>query len=95
MQALVGAAAIANGGEVLEPNMILGEKKTIKRTVRFDQEDFDTVREGMRQTALIGTTRTLNFDFVEIAAKSGSAQIKSKTRENSWTIGFFPYKEPK
>lgn len=83
IQALVGVAAIANGGEVLEPKVIRGEKKSLKRKVIFEQKDFETVREGMRQTSLIGTTRTLNFDFIKIAAKSGSAQIKRKTRENS------------
>jgi len=94
-QALVAVSAIANGGEILEPRILKDEKKKVKRKLSFSDDVFRVVKEGMRKTTLIGTTRTLNFDFVKIAAKSGSAQIKRKTRENSWVIGFFPYENPK
>ncbi len=95
MQALVAVSAIANNGKIIEPNVIKGAEKRIRREVVFEQKDFNTVIEGMRQTSLIGTSRTLDFNFVEIAAKTGSAQIKGNTRENSWIIGFFPYDDPK
>jgi penicillin-binding protein 2 len=49
----------------------------------------------MRETVLSGTTQTLKFKFLKIASKSGTAQIKKKTRENSWVVGFFPYEKPK
>ncbi len=91
MQALVAVSAIANGGEILEPTITKGSAKKIKRKLNFSEEICKTVKEGMRMTTTEGTTKTLNFDFIKIAAKSGSAQIKRKTRENSWVIGFFPY----
>jgi len=37
----------------------------------------------MRATVTRGTTQSLNLPFVKIASKSGTAQIKGKTRENS------------
>jgi penicillin-binding protein 2 len=34
--------------------------------------------------------------YVEVAAKTGTAQLGiSKSRVNSWIIGFFPYENPK
>jgi len=50
----------------------------------------------MRGAALYGTAAGLNIPQVEVAAKTGTAQLgSSKKFVNSWVIGFFPYKNPK
>lgn len=95
MQLLVAVSAIANNGKIIKPKIIKGRESEVKSIVDFDTKDFKKVKEAMRQTVLKGTTQSLNFSFLKIASKSGTAQIKRNTRENSWVIGFFPYEKPK
>jgi penicillin-binding protein 2 len=80
---LVSVSSIANNGKVLKPKIIKGEKAEVKNIIEFSNENFKDVRRAMRETVLSGTTQTLKFDFLKIASKSGTAQIKKKTRENS------------
>ena len=63
-------------------------KNNIKRELDYSEKNLKNIREAMRETVLSGTTQSLNFDFVKIATKSGTAQIKNNTRVNSWVIGF-------
>ncbi|HTE48955.1 MAG TPA: penicillin-binding transpeptidase domain-containing protein, partial [Candidatus Paceibacterota bacterium] len=43
-----------------------------------------------------GTATSLNVPYVEMAVKTGTAQLGvAKNKVNSWIIGFFPYEEPK
>ena len=57
---------------------------------------FNIVREGMRDAVTFGTATALNVPYVQIAAKTGTAQIGiAKNKVNSWVIGFFPYENPK
>lgn len=95
IQVLVAVSSIANNGKVLKPKIIKGEKLEVKKIIEFSNKNFEDVRRAMRETVLLGTAQTLKFDFLKIASKSGTAQIKRKTRENSWVIGFFPYEKPK
>jgi cell division protein FtsI/penicillin-binding protein 2 len=38
----------------------------------------------------------VNLPYVEVAAKTGTAQLGANNEYiNSWVIGFFPYKNPK
>ncbi len=96
LQALVAVSAIANNGKILEPIFIKNEKPKIKKELtNIDLKNFQAVRRGMRETVLTGTNLALNLDFVQIASKSGTAEILGRERKNSWTIGFFPYQKPK
>ena len=52
----------------------------------------------MRKTVTYngGTARGLEKDYVQIAAKSGTAEIGSgNAYVNSWAAGFWPYEKPK
>ena len=43
-----------------------------------------------------GTSQPINFPFVKVAAKTGTAQINiQKDEVNSWVVGFWPYDNPK
>lgn len=95
IQVLVAVSSIANNGQVLKPKILKNQKKEVANIIEFSQQNFDDVKRAMRETVLSGTTQTLNFNFIDIASKSGTAQIKRKTRENSWLMGFFPYEKPK
>jgi cell division protein FtsI/penicillin-binding protein 2 len=84
LQAVVAVAAIANNGIVLKPVITeLGKKGQAKRKLNYSEKNFQAIRRAMRETVLSGTTQSMNFDFVKIATKSGTAQIKNNKRVNS------------
>jgi penicillin-binding protein 2 len=98
IQMLRAIAGIANYGKLVTPHLILGDttKENQTSNVNINKEYFDVVHEGMRQSVTSGTTAALNMSFVQIAAKSGTAQLGvNKNRVNSWVTGFFPYSNPK
>ena len=50
----------------------------------------------MRLGVTEGTSHALNVSYVEVASKTGTAQLGvSKDEVNSWVVGFWPYKNPK
>jgi len=90
-------SAIANYGSLITPHYILGdiEKEKNISKIDFEKEYFDVVHEGMRQSVLVGTSSLLNVSYVQVAAKTGTAQLGvNKNKVNSWIIGFFPYENP-
>jgi len=98
IQMLRAIAGIANYGKLVTPHLISGDTEKENQTSNVDikKEYFDVVHEGMRQSVTSGTTAALNMSFVQIAAKSGTAQLGvNKNRVNSWVTGFFPYTNPK
>lgn len=90
-------SAIANGGNILRPSLLLGgNPEPVERTVQFDDEDWKVVREGMRASVTHGTSVGLNVPYVKAAAKTGTAEIGSgKLHVHSWSVGFFPFENPR
>ena len=97
LQILRAYAGIANSGTLVTPTVVMGEKgKTVP--LNLDQNDLKIVTEGMRRTVVQdgGTARALERKDVEIAAKSGTAELgASKASVNSWIAGYFPYEKPR
>ncbi len=97
IQMLRAYSAIANGGTLVTPVVKKGEQGTTKN-LNLDMNDLKIVTEGMRRTVVQegGTARALERSDVEIAAKSGTAELgASKAHVNSWIAGYFPYDKPK
>ncbi len=92
-------AAIANGGKMLKPSVLLGGQTTeakVTRTIDLKKEYFDVVREGMRQTVTAGTASGLSKPEVKVAGKTGTAELGlRKEFVNAWVVGFFPYESPR
>ena len=90
-------SAIANGGNVLRPSLLLGgNPEPVERTIQFSDENWKVVREGMREGVTHGTSVGLNAPYVKVAAKTGTAEIGSgKLFVHSWSVGFFPFENPK
>ncbi len=96
VQIVRAVAALANGGLILEPTLLKDGVPQVDSTVDIPQKHFQVVREGMRMSVETGTSKALNVPYVEIAGKSGTAELGvSKDKVNSWITGFFPYKEPR
>ncbi len=91
-------AALGNYGTLVTPHFILGDtaKENEVTNLSLKKENLDVVHEGMRQCVLVGTCTSVNVPYVQVAAKTGTAQLGvNKNRVNSWIIGFFPYDNPK
>ncbi len=108
LQAASFTAALANGGKVLTPTLLAMTNKTSEanktseknvqtpQNIPIDAENFEIVREGMRRAVTEGTASGLNVDFVEVAGKTGTAELGSRKQfVNSWSVGFFPYQNPR
>ena len=90
-------AALGNGGTLVTPTLIKGHKGETK-DLDLDQSYMRYVLEGMRMAVNQdgGTVRGLDLPYVEIAGKSGTAELGNDNEHvNSWVAGFWPYQEPK
>lgn len=96
LQAARAVASIANDGKLLVPTLLKTDAGQVEKTIDLPKEYFDIVQEGMRQGVIDGTATSLKVPYVEIAAKSGTAELGvSKEKVNSWMTGYFPYNNPK
>ncbi len=100
IEAVRFVAAFANGGKLLTPSVIKGgapvPKERISKVIKIPQSYWQVVKEGMREAVTYGTAVGLNVPYVEVAGKTGTAEIgSSKKYVNSWSVGFFPYQNPK
>ncbi len=98
LQMLKAVGTIANGGTYLHPSIIKFGSSTpiISESISVDPNSFKIVREGMRLGAQVGSASGLNFDYVKVGAKTGTAELGvTKSYVNSWVTGFFPYDSPR
>jgi penicillin-binding protein 2 len=91
-----GVAGIATDGKLPVPNLLYGKRSGSEEVTKdISASDYRVVREGMRQAVTDGTAKGLNVDYLQVAAKTGTAELGGKeTGLNSWVIGFFPYDNP-
>ena len=102
IQVVRAVASIANSGSLIVPTIMKGGESEdpsqlpqVERTIDLPQKNFQIVREGMRLGVLQGTSVALNVSYVNVAGKSGTAELGvSKARVNSWITGFWPYENP-
>lgn len=102
-------AAIARGGEYIEPYAVIGltdEKKNIisqpfspEKHRAMSKATAHTLASCMRTAVLEGTAKAGASDKITSAAKTGTAEtgiIKNGRRINqAWYAGFFPYESPR
>lgn len=95
IQMLRATAALANNGSLFEPILIKKEASQISVSKKISPKNYQIIRDGMRDAVTLGTARIINVPYVEMAAKTGTAQVGVKNEfYNSWIIGFFPYEKP-
>ncbi len=91
-------SAIANKGKLIQPTVIAikPEQVVVQTSIPISAENFQIIHDGMRRVVLEGTAQGLNLPNVEIAAKTGTAELGiSKEKVNSWSVGFWPYQSPR
>ncbi len=95
IQMVRAIAAVANGGRLFTPTLLAGKSSAVTN-VSVDQGALRVARAGMRQSVTSALANALNFSYVSVAAKTGTAQTGTKNQyDNSWVVGFFPYDVPK
>src|SRR3989344_98747 len=99
LQAVRFIAAVANGGNLMVPKIVSSSTPSFI-SVGVPDEHLQVVREGMRMAVTSSrsdaTVKVLNIRGIQIAAKTGTAQIGSKNQwVNSWSVGFWPSADPK
>jgi penicillin-binding protein 2 len=95
LQAARAAAALANNGILTTPTLLASTTGS-RVNIPVSAHSLAVVREGMRQGVTSGIAGAVKYDFVHVAAKTGTAQVGVHNEYvNSWMIGFFPYEHPR
>jgi len=97
IQLLDYISAIANGGKIYQPTLNLdSEPPKILTDLSDLLPQIKEVQQGMIEgvTSPLGTAHLLSDLGFPVAAKTGSAQIKSNTQENALFVGYAPTDKP-
>jgi len=105
LQIAVLTAAIANSGTVWQPRIvdkIIDSAKNIIKDIEpagqkinfISAKNFGIIQEAMRETVLSGSAQYLKDLPIEVAGKTGTAQISAEASTNAWFTAFAPYKNP-
>ncbi|WP_418790479.1 peptidoglycan D,D-transpeptidase FtsI family protein [Phosphitispora sp. TUW77] len=98
------AAAVANGGRVMKPNLVdevrspggvvIRSFKTKQLLTPMSEETADIIRDLMVSVVTGGTGRAASISGHQVAGKTGSAE-NPHGRPHAWFIGFAPVENPK
>ncbi|MEK7216793.1 MAG: penicillin-binding protein 2, partial [Chloroflexota bacterium] len=109
LQMVRAAAALANGGEVLQPRVVRGTtdasgrpvksfEKVVQRRLDVAPAHLSLIREGMRLAVTEGTARTGAAPNVNVAGKTGTAEfgtpIGRVSDTHGWFLGIAPHENP-
>ena len=100
-------ATLANGGTHYSAHLLKEVKSsdfsqvveryepTVLNQLDIDPENLSAVTEGMLRVTTEGSAKTYFADLgVQVAAKTGSAQVSSATESNALFVAFAPYENP-
>ena len=105
--------AVANGGNVLQPHIVKSindssdnTKNTpistiVRNNINVQPQTLDIIHQGMFCGVHQGIIQDLNSKFVDVAAKSGTAEFGAPDasgaypNRHAWVTGFFPFNKPK
>ena len=100
-------ATLANGGTHYSAHLLKEVKSsdfsqvveryepTVLNQLDIDPENLSAVTEGMLRVTTDGSAKAYFADLgVQVAAKTGSAQVSSATESNALFVAFAPYEDP-
>lgn len=110
LQVAVAYSAIANGGTLYKPQIVNRIVESLESSAQptksftpeiirqnfIDQENLQIVREGMHDCVnkSYGSCLMLNDLPIDLAAKTGTAEIGRDGYYNTWVSAFAPYENP-
>lgn len=88
-------SGIAREGTLVSPHIRKGERGRVESiSTHISDDAYMWVKRGMREGVLRGTASGLNVSYIDIAAKTGTAEVGSE-KVHSWVTGYFPADNPK
>ena len=104
MQAALVAATVANGGVQMKPYLIdqvrgpdltvLDETQPEEWREPISEEVADQLTEMMVSVVAQGSGRAARISGVEVAGKTGTAQVSPEVADHTWFMGFAPAEDP-
>lgn len=106
LQLAAATASLANGGKLLAPRLvdkiIDSDKNVITQIVTpeilrenfIDPNYLSIIKKAMRQTVTGGSAILLNDLKINVAGKTGTAQVAGQKNSNAWFTAFAPYDNP-
>ncbi len=108
LQMALWNAAIANGGTLFRPRLVAALRDSTGRVVKdfppevlhnaqVTPEVLAPIRDAMVAVVQIGTGKRAGVKTVQVAGKTGTAQVgsKAKPRQIAWFSGFVPADQPR
>lgn len=104
LQMAAWTATVANGGTLWRPHLakeFLDDNGNVMERVDpvavrehvVADKYLVTVRQGMRETVTDGSAKSLQAAGMDVAGKTGTAQVSGKDN-HAWFTGFGPYEDP-
>lgn len=105
LQVLMTYQAIANDGVMVKPTLVdkfvdsngnvVHNNAQILKTLNVSEENISHIKKGLRKAVSDdgGTAKILRFPYVNVSAKTGTAQ-NSKKENHAWIAGYFPSENP-
>ena len=103
LQIAMLTATIANNGKLFQPYLIkeiinsLGKSKEIKPVIIkqnvIDEKYLKVVQQGLRAAVTQGSARSLSGLPIDVAGKTGTAQVANK-KSHAWFTCYAPYDQP-
>ncbi|MGQ9523802.1 MAG: penicillin-binding transpeptidase domain-containing protein, partial [Armatimonadota bacterium] len=105
LQMAVAAAALANGGTVYQPHVLkkavsidgrqlASATKQVVSRIPLSPDNIELIRLGMKAAVQRGTCRGAALPGIEVAGKTGSAEVAGSRKTHGWFICFAPYQNP-
>jgi penicillin-binding protein 2 len=99
-------AIIANGGKLVRPHLVKGDGDVPPQPLGIRPQTIETVKSGMIAVVAEGTGRRARLSEIQVAGKTGSAQVVAKARlarspgehalqPHGWFVCFAPADQPR
>lgn len=119
LQMALAYAAIANGGKLYYPRLIdqvtttdgrvvFEYPRRVRQTLPYSESNMALVVDGLKAVVAGGSARWKPLDYVEVAGKTGTAQVASldrlrfrddqivwEQRDHAWFAAFAPVEDPR
>lgn len=99
-------AAVANGGTLVQPHVLLKITNSQEEVVRtFTSENkqkipiqpaiLDIIRTSLQNVIVYGTGKDRGLDVYKVAGKTGTAETGHQNDNHAWFAGYAPYDNPR